>query len=200
MSSVDILFGVVLGVFILVGIWKGFFREILGLAGILGGVFLGIVGFGILGKILNNAFPAIPAFLWPFLSFILIFVGVYLASRLLAALLSKLSESLFLGWLNRLLGGLVGGLKGVLLISLVLLLLGFLPFQNSLQSVKQKSMLYAPLQGAIPSLYNLFSGFSFSSQNFELKVVSALENTSVKLNDEIINYLFYGKQTPSPNP
>ena len=125
MNSLDIIFGLILSIFILVGIWKGFFREVLGFIGIIGGLFLALIGFAPIGKLLTSLIPGIPTFIWPFISFILIFIGVYISSRLLAGILSKLSETIFLGWLNRLLGGLVGGLKGALLISLILMLIGF---------------------------------------------------------------------------
>lgn len=194
MGTVDILFGVILGIFILIGLWKGFFREVLGFAGIIGGIFLAIIGFGPLGQVLAGLAPGVPAVVWPFLSFILIFVAVYLGSRLLAGLLSKLSESIFLGWLNHLLGGLVGGLKGAAIISLLLLIIGFFPMQGKLQSIRENSMLYGPLQKFVPSIYNLFTGFNTSSYNFENRVTGTLRDAKVKLSDEIIKYMFYGKQ------
>ena len=198
MSSLDIIFGVILSVFILVGIWKGFFREVLGFIGIIGGLFLALIGFAPIGKLLNSLIPGIPTFIWPFISFILIFIGVYISSRLLAGILSKLSETIFLGWLNKLLGGLVGGLKGALLISLILMLIGFLPFQKELDSVRNNSMMYEPLQKLIPSAYNFFTGFNVNSNKLENKITNSLKDTEGKLSEEIIKYFFYGKNSADP--
>ncbi len=194
MSSMDIIFAVLLGVFIIIGIWKGFFREVLGFTGIVGGIFVGIIGFGPASKFLSQLLPGMPAFLWPFLSFIFIFIAVYLSSRILAGILSKISEGLLLGWLNRLLGGLVGGLKGAILLSLILLLIGFLPFQSAMRPVRESSRLYDPLQRVIPSIYNMFSDFNLSSRTFENKLTRTLGDAKVKLTDEMINYLYDGKQ------
>ncbi len=197
MNSVDIIFGVLLAFFIIIGLWRGFFREVLGLLGIIGGIFLAIIGFGPLGKILSQYVPGIPAFIWPFLSFIVIFIAVYILSRILAGVLSRISESIFLGWLNHLLGGVVGGLKGAILISLFLLLIGFFPFQSSLENVRQGSLFYDPLQRFLPATYSFVTGFNTSSYRFEEKLVNSLQDARVKLNEQILKYLFYGKQDTS---
>ena len=194
MHSIDIIFLTILGFFAFLGIWKGFFREILGFIGVVGGIFLGIVGFGPISRVLSQQLPDVPPALWPFLSFFLIFVVFYLLSRFLASLLSKVFKTLYLGWLNRLLGGLVGAFKGAVLISLILLVVGFLPFQKSLQPVREKSLLYNPLQQVIPILYNLSTGARGDTAHFEKKITSALKKGQVKLNQAIIDYLFYGKQ------
>ena len=194
MNSLDVVFAVLLLVFVFIGIWKGFFREILGFLGVVGGVFLGIIGFGPVGQTLGHLLPGLPAFLLPLVSFIFIFIGFYLLCRMLASGLSRLSQKMFLGWLNRLLGGLIGGLKGALLISLFLLLIGFFPFQSALQNVRSNSLLYDPLQKLIPTLYNISTNFTPSSRNFENKITQTLQDLQVKLSEEMIKYLFYGKQ------
>lgn len=192
MNALDIIFGTVLSIFVLVGIWKGFFRQILGLIGIVAGVFFGIVGFGPLSKILIRMIPDVPSFIWLFTSFTIIFIFVYLVCRLLARLLSKLSQLFLLGWLNRLLGGVIGGIKGATIISIILLVIGFLPIQKALHDVRQDSLMYEPLQKFIPSVYNILTDFEITSRGFEKKVVGVLKDVQGKLNSEIIKYFFYG--------
>jgi membrane protein required for colicin V production len=197
MNALDIIFGVVLLLFIFIGIWKGFFREVLGFTGIIAGIIFGVLGFGPFSKALSKLVSGIPPFIWIFISFILIFIFVYILFRLLAGLLSRLSQVFLLGWLNRLLGGIIGGLKGASIISLLLLVIGFLPFQKVLHDVREDSSLYEPLQRFIPSTYNFFSGFSFRSKDFEKKITDTLEDIQGKLSEEIIRYFFYGKQESS---
>ncbi|GAB4375069.1 MAG: hypothetical protein Kow0042_20160 [Calditrichia bacterium] len=192
MSSIDIVFLIFILVFGLIGIWKGFFREVLGLVGVVAGVFVGIVASGPLSQLLSEYLPGIPTVIWPFICFIFLFILIYLSSRMLANLLSKLSQAIFLGWLNRLLGGGVGALKGAILISLILLIIGFLPFQSTLQQVRNESMLYEPLQRLLPTLYNIGTGFSVSSRNFEKKLIETLEQARVKLSEEMMRYFLYG--------
>ncbi len=191
MSAFDIVFIAILGFFTVLGIWKGFFREILGFVGVVLGAFLAILGFGPVSKIFHRLVPEIPSVIWVFLSFLLIFIAVYLLSRLLAGILSKLSKMVLLGWLNRLLGGLVGALKGAIFISLFLLLLGFLPFQNALQSIRNDSLFYQPLQRFVPLVYNLFSDFSLSSRNLEEQLAHLWEDLQGKLSENAVKYFFY---------
>ncbi|MCK4892455.1 MAG: CvpA family protein [Calditrichia bacterium] len=191
MSAFDIIFIAILGFFTVLGIWKGFFREILGFVGVVLGAFLAILGFGPVSKIFHRLVPEIPSVIWVFLSFLLIFIAVYLLSRLLAGILSKLSKMVLLGWLNRLLGGIVGALKGAIFISLFLLLLGFLPFQNALQNVRNDSLFYQPLQRFVPLVYNLFSDFSLSSRNLEEQLAHLWEDLQGKLSENAVKYFFY---------
>ena len=197
MASIDIIFLAVLGVFAIIGIMKGFFREVLGLAGIIGGFVFGFVLFGPVSKLLSNWLPGIPAIIWPFISFLLIFIGVYLASRLLAGMLSKISKAIYLGWLDKLGGGAIGALKGGILLSVVLMLIGFFPIQSTLDEVRGNSALYQPLQRLLPVTYNIITSFSDSSKNMEKKIINTLKNARVKLSEEMVKYYFYGKDNPA---
>ncbi len=195
MSSIDIVFLVFLAFFVILGIWKGFFREIFGFLGVVCGIYFGIILFSPASELLRKFIPGLPAALWPFISFVFVFIGVYLLSRIAGGVLSKIVESMYLGWLNRFLGGVLGLIKGALLLSLVLFLLGFLPFQNTLENARQKSHLYTPLQMIIPFIYNLGSGFSSADQfNFEDKVTKTLHSGQEAVTEEMIKYFYYGKK------
>jgi membrane protein required for colicin V production len=199
MNALDLIFSAFLAVFILIGIFRGFFREVLGLVGIFGGIFLAILGFGALGKVLAAMAPGIPAFIWPIISFVIIFIAIYLSSRLLAGMLSKLSQSLHLGWLNRFLGGIVGGLKGAFILSLILLLIGFFPFRSKLENVQRQTMLYYPIQRFIPSLYNLGGSAINSPTNFEKKISDSLAKVQVNFSEEMMKYFIYGNTDSANN-
>ncbi len=193
MNSADLIFLVILGFFFILGLWKGFFREVLGLVGVVGGIFLGIVGFAPLSNLLAQHISGVPAAVWPILSFLLIFVAVYLASRVTASFLSRLTRLLKLSWLNRLLGGVVGALKGGFLISVVLLILGFLPIQSTLQELKQKSVLYEPIQNLVPFLYNMSASLSGSSTNFQKTMEKSFEKAKMTVTQEMMRYFYDGK-------
>jgi membrane protein required for colicin V production len=194
MSSIDIIFIIFLGLFVLIGVFRGFLKEILGFVGILGGIFLSIIGFKTLGSILIHYFPDIPGIILMVGSFILIFLVVYFFSRLLASFLSRLSEKMHLSWLNRILGGAVGGIKGAILISFILFLMGFLPFQETLTTLRQDSIFFEPIQRLLPTIYDLTTSFSTSSREFEKKLKNSLESGKIKTTEEMSNYLFKRKQ------
>lgn len=191
MSAIDIIILVIWGIFILLGVKKGFFRETLGLLGVVLGIFLAVIGFAPLSKILYRLVPEIPAVLWIILSFLALFIATYFASKLLAFVLSKLSSLLLLGWMNRLLGGIAGALKGALLISLFFLILGLFPFQDILKNTRKNSLLYEPFQRIIPTAYNLFTDFSFSSRKLEQKILNLITDLQGQLNKKAMQYFLY---------
>jgi membrane protein required for colicin V production len=192
MNALDVIFSILLSIFILVGVWKGFFKQIFALIGIAAGIFFAIIGFGPLSKVLTQVIPSLPSFIWLILSFLVIFVAIYISCQLLAGLFSKLSQLFLLGWLNRLLGGIIGGIKGITLMSLFLLIVGFLPFQRTLHDVRKDSLMYEPIQRFIPTVYNLVTGFSFNSRDLENKIIEILKDVQGKLDSEMMKYFLYG--------
>lgn len=192
MNALDIIFSILLSIFILIGVWKGFFKQIFALIGIAAGIFFAIIGFGPLSKVLTQVIPSLPSFIWLILSFLVIFVAIYISCQLLAGLFSKLSQLFLLGWLNRLLGGIIGGIKGITLMSLFLLIVGFLPLQSTLHDVRKDSLMYEPIQRFIPTVYNLVTGFSFNSRDLENKIIEILKDVQGKLDSEMMKYFLYG--------
>lgn len=192
MNALDVIFSILLSIFILIGVWKGFFKQIFALIGIAAGIFFAIIGFGPLSKVLTQVIASLPSFIWLIVSFLVIFVAIYISCQLLASLFSKLSQLFLLGWLNRLLGGIVGGIKGIALMSLFLLIVGFLPFQRTLHDVRKDSLMYEPIQRFIPTVYNLFTGFSFNSRDLENKIIEILKDVQGKLDSEMMKYFLYG--------
>jgi len=189
MSTLDVVIAVVITLFILNGIRKGFFREVLGLAGIVVGFFVGIVGAGPLSGWLAAQFPSLPSIMIPVLSFLALFLGVYFSSKMLARSLSVLMEKLKLGWLNRILGGAVSGLKGIIILSLIFWGVSLLPFKETLNQAVSGSRFFPAVKSFVPAFYNLGSGFSPSSHNFEKRIDEILKKSRVKLKKETLKFL-----------
>jgi len=186
MEYIDILFGAILAFFIILGITKGFFKEVFGLIGFIGGIFAGILFTGSLSQVFVNLFPDIPRLLIPIISFIIIFIAVYIISKLVAGWFSSLTKALHLKWLDRLLGAMIGGLKGALLISFLLMLISFLPSTKSVEDLQKNSLLYNPLQKLIPTLYDFFSA---SSTNFEKQIEDIYKKSKLMIQKEVIKSL-----------
>lgn len=156
MQYFDAAVAVVLAVFFLNGIRKGFFHEIFGLVGVLAGVLLGILLAGPLTMWLTGRYESLPATGIHIASFTTLFAAGYLGAHFLANLFKSLSEKLLLNWLNRLLGGVVGALKGVLVVSMLTMFASFLPLQKSLSDYQKDSFFHVPLFHLVPEFYRAF--------------------------------------------
>ena len=130
----NILDFIILGLitfFIIKGIFRGFFREISSLAGII---------FGLL--ISNHYHPQMANFLkayipfeksLPLISFIILFILVVIFFNLSGILLHHLFKKLLIGWLDRGLGIGLALIKGIIISYLLIVLLTFfMPSKNPL--------------------------------------------------------------------
>lgn len=151
----DIIVGLILAGYIIHGLRKGFFHEVMGLVGVIGGVLAGIIGAGSLSKYVSNALPDFFAkeIVALILCFTILFIIFYVICRYLARFLKSLTEKVYLEWLNNFLGGILGGLKGAFILSLVLMFLSFLPIQKTLAKYEKDSVLHKPLYYLVPKIY-----------------------------------------------
>jgi len=151
----DLIVGVILALFIIRGLKKGFFDEALGLVGVLGGVIVGIIAANTLRGVMQKI---LPGFLGTdsmahLITFVIFFIAFYFLARFLAGVLQKLSENALLGGVNKLFGSLLGGLKGALVIGLVLNAIAFTPYGKSFHKSNKNSYFYKPLYSFVPTLY-----------------------------------------------
>jgi membrane protein required for colicin V production len=130
MNILDIIVLIVLILLVLRGIWKGFVRQIIGIAGAVAAFIIAIKFSGILAAKYLTGFQ-------PTTGYIIAFLGIFLAciivASLLAALIGKFMSAVGLGYLNRIGGGLLGGAKACFIIAaVVLILVAYLPPKSNL--------------------------------------------------------------------
>ena len=119
MSSVDTFIVVVVLLSGALGIYWGFIRQVLALAGLVAGlVFASRYGASVADAL--SSFVANDT-LARVLGFGIVLIGVSAAASLLASLLRRFVGLLFLGWLDHLAGGLLGLLQGLMVCTIVLL-------------------------------------------------------------------------------
>jgi membrane protein required for colicin V production len=119
MSSVDTLIVVVILLSGALGIYWGFIRQVLALAGLIAGlVFASRYGANVADAL--SSFVANDT-LARVLGFGIVLIGVSAAASLLASLLRRFVGLLFLGWLDHLAGGLLGLIQGLMVCTIVLL-------------------------------------------------------------------------------
>ncbi len=189
MQSLDVIFGAILAFFILRGFARGFWGQIFGLAGWLGGLILAFWFSTPLTTILQQRFPSLPPVLIPLVAFLAIFVGIYFFSRLTASWLTRASEKVHLGWLNRLLGGTVGAAKGAIVLSLILWGLSVLPFESTTQKMRQSSKLYTPLEAVVPYIFSLSTHFSLDTRHFKKQFQQYYHQGKQKIQEETLKHL-----------
>lgn len=124
----DILLLIIIGVLVILGLVKGFFRQILGLVAIIAGFILALVFYPEVAGFLQKFVQ--PRILTELLGFLFIFIGVIFVGYFLAHLIGKALKG-SIKFFDRLLGGCLGFFKGVLISGLLLLALVLFPVNTS---------------------------------------------------------------------
>ncbi|MGQ9801293.1 MAG: CvpA family protein [Candidatus Saccharicenans sp.] len=127
LNWLDSLLLVILLVTFIIGLVKGFIRQVIGILAVVGGVILAARYYAWLSW---KLFGLVESDFWRnALSFLLIFFGVVLAGWALGFILSKLMKG-SLSLTNHLLGGALGLLKGILIGAVIILAMLSFDFQR----------------------------------------------------------------------
>lgn len=155
MSKIDLLIALPLCVGFVIGLFKGFAKEIASLVAIVLGIYaaklFAPVVAGIFKVLFGLSEHTALLFSWVVL-FLLIAIGLFLLTRSL----EKLFNSMSLGLFNKLLGGLFGALKYALVISVLLVVVDAVDSHFSLidKDTKSASILYKPVISLAPALWD----------------------------------------------
>lgn len=151
MNTLDIILGIFLLLGLIRGFFNGFFVELAGLIALIAGVY-GAIYFSdgtltFLQTFINweVEYLALLAFA---LTFILIVVAISLAGRLL----TKMVDLMALGIVNKLLGGVFGLVKMAFLISVFFMFLNHMEFMFIGKETRETSILYPPVAKIGPML------------------------------------------------
>ena len=172
MNTLDFFIGVFLIIGLVKGFRNGFFVELASLISVLLGIFVAIK-FSYLTKSWlenhgswNPKTVQVMAFA---LTFILVIVGV----SMLAKIFTTIANFAFLGLANSLFGGILGLLRTILVMSILLNLFEKLNVDHAILSkeTKEKSMLFMPIQAIsrkiYPSISEWFEVFKLNGFEFE---------------------------------
>ena len=120
----NILDYIILGLitfFVIKGIFKGFFREISSLAGIVFGILIGNHYYPQMVNLLKPYIPLEKSL--PLISFFILFIAVVILFNLSGILLHHLFKKLLIAWLDRSLGFCLSLIKGIIISYLLILIL-----------------------------------------------------------------------------
>ena len=118
MNPMDIGIVVIVAVFLIRGFSRGIIKELVSLAGILGGLYLSLLYYKSAAALIENW---IPDFSYVSIAgFVIIFVAVLIGVAIIGSMVKYLASAVFLGGLDRMAGALFGALKGILVVTSVL--------------------------------------------------------------------------------
>lgn len=142
MNYLDIIIGIILILFAIVGLKNGIIREAFSLAAFLGGIYGAIQLSDLVGQWLGKVINVSPEWM-SVISFIIVFIALALLINWLGNLLAGFVESLSLGFIDKIGGFVFGVAKGFLLVGVLILLLDFFGIKDILdKKTCESSVLY----------------------------------------------------------
>ena len=143
MATIDIIILAMIGAVVIMGLIKGFVKQMASIVGLIAGLLMARALFGIVAERLAPVLGTSTT-VAQVLAFILIWIAVPLGFAFVASLLTKALDAVHLGWLNRWLGSGLGALKYMILIGLAIHVIEYIDPNNEMISAtkKKESVLY----------------------------------------------------------
>ena len=162
MNPIDIFILIFVLFFFIRGFFHGFILELTTLIGLVLGYLVAISNVGFVTSFILNIIPDLPHSAVNIFSFAILFIGTNLILRFLAGIITKTLKFAMLGWLNRWLGAVFGVVKSMIILSILVLVIDFLPFSEQIMANTnvQESQLYPILDVVGPELYRYLNNVS----------------------------------------
>lgn len=124
----DIIALAVAGLSVLLGLWKGLIRQVVGLAGVMAGYMIAMHFYeSVAARYLKGFTPATGHII----AFLCIFIACIIAASIVGWVVGRVMNIAGLGILNRIGGAVLGGAKGCFILAIaVMMLVAFLPREN----------------------------------------------------------------------
>lgn len=154
MSWLDIVWLIIIFLFVMRGVVRGLFREAFGLGGIFIGLIAAINRYEVLGNIIASEFTSISPRAAKLTSFAAIFIGVALLGGLLGIVFHKACKYSLVKGVDQGGGLFLGLIEGSLICSIVLILLTISPFSENTNKWMRGSTLSPYLMKVGPFVYD----------------------------------------------
>lgn len=154
MNGIDLALLVVLALCAVRGYWRGFFREVFGILGLVGGI-AAAVEFATPAAGVLQQHLKLPTPLDLGIAFVVIFAVVHVGVNVIGALLDRLAGALFLRSVSRLAGAAVAAAKGAVVLAFVLLFLHLFPVFPALDQPIMNSAIGRPLVAAASTVVRM---------------------------------------------
>ena len=157
MTTIDIIIVALVGLGVIMGLMKGFVRQMASIVGLVAGLLVARALFGTVAEWLAPALGT-SVTIAQILAFVLIWVAVPLGFAFVASLLTKALDAVHLGWLNCWLGSGLGALKYMILIGLAIHVIEYMDPEDEVisQTKKKESVLYYPMKDLSSVFFPVF--------------------------------------------
>ncbi len=155
LAPVDICFIIIVLIFALSALTKGFIKELFGKVSVFGGLAVAIAFTPKLDVYVHQSISN--ELVSKVLSFLLIFIAVFLIIRIVQQIVSKIFSGEIMKGLDRTLGFALGVLEGVVVVALIIGLLTVQPWFE-VSSIFDGSVFYKYLYGIVNSSADYLNG------------------------------------------
>ncbi len=153
LSGFDFFILIVVLIFAITGLMSGIIKQIFGVLAILLGFVFGTALLGTAVQIFNEILQLTPV-VSVILCFSILFISIWLIVVAIGKFVVKVISMAFLRWVDRLLGALLGVFKGLLVASIAILILNFMPVTQEFTKGTRSSLLYDFTSKVAPRTYN----------------------------------------------
>lgn len=166
MNFLDIIFIIPVVWFAYQGFKRGLIIELASLLALILGIYAALYSSGYAVDFLVNNMDMSSKYV-PVTAFILTFIAVVVLVYFVGKILEKIVNMVALGFLNKLAGSFFGILKAAVVLSIALLIIN--QFNDDLISRQKKkdSLLYGPISGIAPMLWEKLEDFDFKGSKIE---------------------------------
>jgi uncharacterized membrane protein required for colicin V production len=161
---------------------RGVFRGLISELAILIALILGfIITFTFLSdgvKFTMSLFPELPEFAARIIVFIILFLIVNIIIRLLSNMLNKFAKVTFLQPVNKIAGGVFAFIKITLILSILIILVEFLPFSEQFLNAigREESVSFNFVRNFALNIHNIVTAIFPASESLNTKMMDTINN------------------------
>lgn len=160
MNLADILLGAIILIFLVRGMFRGLFREGIGLIGILIGLIVAVNRYQDLGAAIGNEFRSVSITVCNILSFAIIFGGIAILGAIAGILIHNFLYKHSIRGIEEGGGFVLGLFEGALVCSVLLILFYISPFSAKFDTWSERSILKPYLIRVAPFVYDSIVSFT----------------------------------------
>lgn len=150
---VDWIFAIIIFVFCIIGLIRGFVKEIFGKAAWVLGIILAIFLYAKVGGLLHSKIQNL--IVCNILGFIIVFTVVFVVVKLIGALLHAISELPILNGLDKAFGAMFGLIEGFAIVCFIMFIISIQPFFDG-SKLFTGSFFYGLMNSYIPEVKAAF--------------------------------------------